>query len=99
MGYTLTGPAALTKNEVAQIASKAIGKLRVPCLLAVVVVVAQHAIRAVNAVQVDDAAIYKSLLGYQLPPRYAFLLTNLGQTYRLQLRCVQMLVGYFFVTP
>jgi len=66
LGYTLTGPVALTKNEVAEAASKHIGK-------------------PVKAVFVDDASLFKALQGFGLPPRWAFLLVNLGQIYRKEL--------------
>ncbi len=63
--YTLTGPEAKTKVQVAEAISAAVG-------------------RTVNAVRVSDAAVIKSLTPY-LGGRFAYLLANLNQHYRLVL--------------
>jgi len=63
--YTLTGPEAKTKAQVAEAASAALG-------------------HPVKAVPIGDAAVVKALSG-MVGPRFAYLLANLNQHYRLVL--------------
>ncbi len=63
--YTLTGPEAKTKAQVAEAASAALG-------------------HQIKAVPIGDAAVVKVLTGI-VGPRYAYLLANLNQHYRLVL--------------